>query len=64
MRERIHYGDDENQTLARANNTLDKPVKHFDEAGLLEMLSYDFKGNLLAKRRRTIRDDLTSNMAS
>lgn len=58
MRERIHYGDDENHDLARANNTLNKPAKHYDEAGLLEMLSYDFKGNLLEKRRRAIRDDL------
>lgn len=59
LRERIHYGDDaEDHEEARTHNTLGRPVKHFDEAGLLETPEYDFKGNLLEKRRRTIRDDL------
>ena len=43
--------------LARPHNTLGRPVKHYDEAGLLETSDYDFKGNLLEKSRRTIRDE-------
>lgn len=61
LRERIHYGDEEDQDLARQHNTLGKPVQHYDEAGLLETPEYDFKGNLLEKSRRTIRDDALAN---
>ncbi len=56
LRERIQYGDEGDHALALLHNTLGKPVKHYDEAGLLEMPEYDFKGNLLEKSRRTIRD--------
>jgi len=61
LRERIRYGDDGDHTLARLQNTLGKPVQHYDEAGLLETPEYDFKGNLLEKSRRTIRDDALAN---
>jgi len=57
LRERVHYGDDGDHGLARSHNTLGKPVRHYDEAGLLETPDYDFKGNLLEKSRRTICDD-------
>jgi RHS repeat-associated protein len=57
LRERFHYGDDGDRALARSHNTLGRLVKHYDEAGLLEMPDYDFKGNLLEKARRTIEDD-------
>jgi RHS repeat-associated protein len=61
LRERVHYGDEGTHALARMHYTLGRPVKHYDEAGLLEMTEYDFKGNLLEKSRRTIRDDALAN---
>ncbi len=61
LRERIHYGDEGTHALARQHNTLGKPVRHEDEAGLLEMPEYDFKGNLLEKSRRTITDQALAN---
>ena len=57
LRERIEYGDEGDRQIARRHNTLGRPTKHFDEAGLLEMSDYDFKGNLLEKNRLSIRDD-------
>ena len=61
LRERLEYGDDGDHALARSHNTLGRTVRHFDEAGLLEMPEYDFKGNLLEKSRRTIRDEALAN---
>jgi RHS repeat-associated protein len=56
QRERIIYGDEESATGARVRHALGRPVRHYDEAGLLETPEYDFKGNLLEKSRRTIKD--------
>lgn len=59
LHERIDYGDDGNdvdRAAAKTHNTLGRPVKHYDEAGLLTLHEYDFKGNLIEKSRRTIRD--------
>jgi RHS repeat-associated protein len=61
LRERVHYGDEGNRDEARRKHTLGRPVKHYDEAGLLESPEYDFKGNLLEKSRRTIKDDALAN---
>ncbi|HMQ35749.1 MAG TPA: hypothetical protein PKD53_33900, partial [Chloroflexaceae bacterium] len=60
LRERLHYGDDGDagdRDAARLRNALGRLVAHYDEAGLLETLAYDFKGNPLEQARRTIRDD-------
>lgn len=57
LREELLYGDEGNRTTARQNNTLGKPVEHFDEAGVLNTPKYDFKGNLLEKTRKVIGDD-------
>jgi RHS repeat-associated protein len=59
LREKIIYGDDlanSGFTLqqALAANLLGKPYQHYDEAGLLTFVSYDFKGNLLDKTRNVI----------
>jgi RHS repeat-associated protein len=59
LREKIIYGDDLaasglTQPAALAQNLLGKPYKHYDEAGLLTLSSYDFKGNLLEKTRNVI----------
>lgn len=56
LRERILYGDEGDRATARQLNSLGRPVQHFDEAGVLKMLSYDFKGNLMEKSRLTIQD--------
>ena len=61
LRERVHYGDEGAHALARQHNTLGQPVAHYDEAGLLAMPEYDFKGNLLEKSRRTIADQVLAN---
>jgi RHS repeat-associated protein len=61
LRERIQYGDEGTQALARQHNALGRPVKHYDEAGWLVMPEYDFKGNLLEKSRRTIADQALAN---
>lgn len=60
--ESIVYADDPASGLtaaqARAANLLGRPHRHYDEAGLLEFRVVDFKGNLLEKSRRVIRDAL------
>lgn len=61
LRECIQYGDEGTHALARQHNTLGQPVAHYDEAGLLAMPEYDFKGNLLEKTRRTIKDDVIAS---
>ena len=63
LREGVAYGDGgrpdqplPERAASRANNSLGKPVLHKDEAGELNVGSYDFKGNLLAKTRKVIAD--------
>lgn len=63
LRERIEYGDGgtstqpaEERATNRAKYRLGKPVRHFDEAGLVEFETYDFKGNLLQKTRSVVSD--------
>ena len=62
LRELLIYGDalDSELTPAQAtdNNLLGNLFRQYDEAGLLEISSYDFKGNILEKSRMTIRDDV------
>ena len=60
LRERIEYGDEGDRDAAMAKHRLGRPVKHYDEAGLLETLEYDFKGNLIEKSRATIQDTVIS----
>ena len=58
LRERLIYGDDPDLVLSdqeiTVGNLLGKLYRHHDEAGLLSFSAYDFKGNLLAKRRQVI----------
>ena len=63
LRERITYGDGSAATqpaterdAARLRNALGKPVEHWDEAGVVRLLRYDFTGNLLAKSRQVVSD--------
>ncbi len=60
LRQRLLYGDttpDIPPALLAAGNFKGKLYRHYDEAGLVEMHRYDFKGNPLATSRRTIRDE-------
>ncbi len=63
VRERLLYGDgsDKNQPPSerdanRTANRLGKLYHHYDEAGLLTIGVYDFKGNVLEKVRQVIQD--------
>jgi RHS repeat-associated protein len=60
LRERLVYGDavDSGLTPAQAiaSNLLGKPYQHYDEAGLVAVESYDFKGNALEKLRQVVSD--------
>lgn len=62
LRELMVYGDAPNSGLtteqAIADNLLGVPYQHYDEAGRLTFLKYDFKGNLLEKVRQVLRKDL------
>ncbi|MBL7797054.1 MAG: VCBS repeat-containing protein [Saprospiraceae bacterium] len=51
LREKIVYGES-----SGLPNLLGKPWKQYDEAGLVILHAYDFKGNLLKKERQTIAD--------
>jgi YD repeat-containing protein len=61
LRERLVYGDAADsgmtRTQAAAGNLLGKLQRHYDEAGLLTVDAYDFKGNVLEKTRRVISDE-------
>jgi RHS repeat-associated protein len=65
LRHVIEYGDGSSATqlggerqAAASAGRLGKLYRHYDEAGLLTVQSYDFKGNATEKVRQTIRDDL------
>jgi RHS repeat-associated protein len=64
LRERIEYGDGgtpdqptSERSAARVANRLGAVHQQFDEAGLVVVERYDFKGNELEKQRRVIADD-------
>jgi RHS repeat-associated protein len=54
MRQHLVYGD--SLTTPETNNYRVQVYKHYDEAGLTLFGKYDFKGNLLEKIRRVIKD--------
>jgi RHS repeat-associated protein len=56
QRERIIYGDNAGLADAKSRQLLGKPYIHYDEAGKLTFERYDFKGNLLEKKRRVVSD--------
>jgi len=49
--ERRYYGDDAELTDPESDNLLGRPVAVYDQAGLVELGPYDFKGNLLEQAR-------------
>ena len=58
LRQKLVYGDDSNNgpSNPETTNHLGKLYKHNDEAGLLTLNAYDFKGNVLQKTREVIAD--------
>ncbi len=65
LRERLEYGDRSNVLLmteaerktSQAKNLLGELHHHYDEAGLLAFIEYDFKGNVLDKVRQVISNE-------
>ncbi|EHQ91153.1 SpvB/TcaC N-terminal domain-containing protein [Desulfosporosinus youngiae] len=64
LRERLEYGDGSDplqpageRTAHRALNRLGRLYRHYEEAGLLTVDKYDFKGTILEKTRQVIKDD-------
>ena len=63
LRQWVEYGDggDAGQDPAqrqvqRSQNRLGKPYRHFDEAGLVTFAAYDFKGNVIDRKRQVFSD--------
>lgn len=58
LRQWLQYGDEAEMALPEGNaNLLGKLCRHYDEAGRVSLTAYDFKGNLLQKSRRVIKDE-------
>jgi RHS repeat-associated protein len=57
LRQVVEYGDDAaDRDRAREANLLGRVARHHDEAGLVEIVAADFKGNVLESVRRVIAD--------
>jgi RHS repeat-associated protein len=68
LREQILYGDGGSRAQPQAErdsnrlvNRLGNLSQHYDEAGLLVLSRYDFKGNAVEKSRRVISDSAIAN---
>ncbi|HZN08266.1 MAG TPA: SpvB/TcaC N-terminal domain-containing protein, partial [Pyrinomonadaceae bacterium] len=62
LRQHSIYGDNADdigvdRDTARLRNALEKIVAQYDTAGREQIVSYDFKGNVLEKTRQVIRDE-------
>lgn len=57
LREKMLYGESLGQATAKADNKLGKLHQHYDEAGVITIKAYDFKGNVLEKDRQVVPDD-------
>lgn len=56
LRQVMEYGDDAGLTNPENENLKGQLYKHYDEAGLVEIPKYDFKGNVLTNLRQCISD--------
>ena len=58
LREQLRYDSDPaDPGHAAAHNLLGKLCQHHDEAGVVTVADYDFKGNILASSRQVLSDD-------
>ncbi|MEQ1619806.1 MAG: SpvB/TcaC N-terminal domain-containing protein [Methylococcales bacterium] len=57
LREKSVYGDDAGINSPAAHNLLGKQYQHYDEAGVVTVADYDFKGNILISSRQVLSDD-------
>lgn len=58
LREKLLYGDDPSLTATAAeHNQLGKLVQHHDEAGVVAIADYNFKGNILSSSRQVLSDE-------
>ncbi|MDM5177476.1 SpvB/TcaC N-terminal domain-containing protein [Massilia sp. DJPM01] len=57
LREKCLYGDDPSLAASAEHNLLGRLYRHHDEAGVITIADYDFKGNVLASRRSVLSDD-------
>lgn len=64
LREHTVYGDELPHPQAVTDNLLGRPHRQFDEAGLLVLEAYDFKGNVLDKARQVMTDAAIMSGAS
>jgi RHS repeat-associated protein len=56
LRQKLVYGDSTGAPQSADSNRLGRLFRHYDEAGLAEIPTYDFKGNVLASTRQTLSD--------
>lgn len=56
LRQIMEYGDNAGLTNPENENLKGQLYKHYDEAGLVEIPEYDFKGNVLTNKRQCISD--------
>ncbi len=56
LRQRLVYGDAASLTDAASRNLIGHLYQHFDEAGLMQIEAFDFKGNILRQRRQVLSD--------
>jgi RHS repeat-associated protein len=56
LRQMLIYGDNAALADAAARNLKGHLYQHFDEAGLMEIAAFDFKGNILRQRRQVLSD--------
>lgn len=62
LRQRLIYGDN-SEISARKANLLGQLYQHYDEAGLVEIEGYDFKGNPLSTKRRVIKTSVLTALS-
>ncbi|MCB0774681.1 MAG: hypothetical protein KDB93_15050, partial [Flavobacteriales bacterium] len=56
-RQTLIYGDQSDVWPPEEKNLKGRLYRHYDEAGMVQVEGYDFKGNPLEKTRRVIKDD-------
>jgi len=62
LREQLVYGDSLDPAQVRAINAAGRLLTHYDEAGVVHIDGYDFKGNILSKTRQVFKDDVLLNV--